>query len=137
MGSLSSSNAGFMSGSIGKDENDDSQFESISVGNYLIIGGFYGAIIRHDKKLLVNTDAKEDYERSVLHFIKDGRVVRLDFVALNTQMYVGAGGLVDSRTARVSARSAKYMLKKYPKYVRDKGTRSTSAGEGHHEISLI
>jgi hypothetical protein len=68
----------------------------VAVGLYYIIASFYGTIIRHSKDLLVGTADKEDYERSVLYFIKDGRVVRLDSVTADTDYYGEKGGLQET-----------------------------------------
>ena len=136
-GLYSVANAGFMSGLINEEDDDESVKERISVGNWFIAGVFYGAIIRHDPKLLVHNADKEDYERSVLHFIKDGRVVRLDFATTDTEAYRGAGGLVDQRTLKSSHQSAEYMIQTYPKYVRDMGTRKSGAFAGTREIRLV
>ncbi len=132
-GLYSVANAGFMSGSINKEYDEETVQERIAVGNCFIAGVFYGAIIRHAPKLLVHNADKEDYERSVLHFIKDGRVVRLEFATTDTKAYQGKGGLVDQRTSESSHQSAEYMLQTYPKYVRDMGTRKS----GQREIRLV
>jgi site-specific DNA-cytosine methylase len=131
------SNAGFMTGLISQEDDDETIKERISVGNWFIAGVFFGAIIRHDPKLLVHNADKEDYERSVLHFIKDGRVVRMDFMTADAIIYKGEGGLVDQRTKESSHISSEYMLKKYPKYVRDMGVRDKGQHAGVREIRLV
>ena len=98
-------------------DDDGDPVDSITVGHCYIIGSFFGAIIRHDPKLLVGTDDKEDNERSVLHYIKDGRVVRLDYATVKSAYYTEQGGLQETRTKETVKKGADYMLRKYPKYV--------------------
>jgi hypothetical protein len=108
----------------------------VSVGLYYIIASFYGAIIRHDKNLLCGTDDKEDYERSVQHYIKDGRVVRLSFATADTAYYKEPGGMNATRTSKTVSKGAEYMLKKYPKYCEDGGIRDKGQNKGMREIRL-
>lgn len=56
---------------------------------------------------------------------------------MDTKVYKGAGGLVDQRTIKSSHKSAEYMLKTYPRYVRDAGTRETGENKGVREIRLV
>lgn len=137
-GIYASSNAGFMSSSVGVSEGDleDHQIESISVGNCFIMGAFFGAVIRHDPKLLVHNDQKEDHERSILHFIKDGRVVRLDWAALKCPYNTGEGGLQDSRTLESIKQGAVYMVSNYPKYV-SIYERQSGPNRGHWEVKYL
>lgn len=137
-GIYAAGNAGFMSSTISMDDAklEDHQIESVSVGNFYIIGSFFGAIIRHDPKLLVGTADKEDNERSVLHFIKDGRVVRLDFATVKSGYYTEKGGLQETRTADTVKIGADYMLQHYPKYVRI-FPRNTGAHAGLWEVDHL
>lgn len=119
-GMYAAGNPGFMTGINFNDDSKDGHEENssaITIGNVYIIGSFFGAVIRHDPKLLVGCADKEDHERSVTHFIKDGRVVRLDFVTVESAYYKAKGGLQETRTADTVKIGADYMLKKYPKYV--------------------
>ena len=110
--------------------------DKIQVGLYFIVGSFYGTIIRRSDDLVIGTSDKEDYERSVQHFIKDGRVVRLDFITADTNYYGEKGGLQETRTQATVEAGAHYMLKKYPKFCRDMGKREKGAKKGMHEIEL-
>lgn len=111
--------------------------ERISVGLYYIIASFYGNIIRHSEDLIIGTADKEDYERSVQHFIKDGRVVRLSFATAETNYYTEKGGLQETRTPATVEAGARYMLKRYPKYCFDKGKRTKGKAKGMYEIGLL
>lgn len=116
--------------------NDYFMKNRVAVGLYYIIASFYGAIIRHGKDLECGTDDKEDYERSVQHFIKDGRVVRLDFATADTAYYKEPGGMNATRTGNTVSKGAEYMLKKYPKYCEDAGFRNKGQNKGMREIRL-
>ena len=110
--------------------------QKISIGLYYIIASFYGNIIRHSDDLIIGTADKEDYERSVQHFIKDGRVVRLCFATANTDYYNEKGGLQETRNKATVKAGAEYMLKKYPRYCSDAGERTKGKMKGMYEIKL-
>ena len=133
-GIYAAGNAGFMAGMDSDPEADPSGENSaaITIGNVYIIGSFFGAIIRHDPKLLVGCADKEDHERSVTHFIKDGRVVRLDFATVESGYYTEKGGLQETRTDETVRVGAEYMLKHYPKYVKVYQRPSTGYWEVKH-----
>ena len=97
----------------------------------LIVGGAYG-IINPGSELRVSIEYKEDYERCILMYLKDGGTIRFDYITLVTGFYKGAGGLVDSRTKQNVEESAKALLTKYPDYVKLK--KSTKLG--YMEVSL-
>jgi len=110
------------------DEGDDNPDE-IVVGNQYIIGSFFGAVIRHQKNLLVGCSDKEDHERSVLHFIQDGRTVKLKYLTVKSNYYGEPGGLQATRTLDTVASGAKYMQEHYPKFVRiEKHTKTIKNG---------
>jgi hypothetical protein len=59
------------------------------------IGAFYGYINRYDEDLkltLTREGNKEDVERSILYWLKDGKTLRFNKVAFKTKYY-GVGGL--------------------------------------------
>jgi len=63
----------------------------------IIVGAFYGVINRPECEQLNLTltsenDAKEDVERSIKYFIKDGIVLRFNKVAIKTKYYGADGG---------------------------------------------
>jgi hypothetical protein len=111
--------------------------QNISIGLYYIIASFYGNIIRHSDDLIIGTADKEDYERSVQHFVKDGRVVRLCFATANTDYYNEKGGLQETRNKATVKAGAEYMLRKYSKYCSDAGERTKGKMKGMYEIRLI
>lgn len=141
-GMYAASNPGFMVGidfDEDREDGDEENSSAITIGNVYIIGSFFGAVIRHDPKLLVGCADKEDHERSVTHFIKDGRVVRLDFVTVksdygtqSTSENHAKGGLQETRTHETVKDGADYMLQNYPKYVRIRQRRTTGYWEVKH-----
>jgi hypothetical protein len=58
-------------------------------------GSFFGVI---NKRVSVETNYAEDYERSVRHWILEGKILRLEFIGLSTKYYKEQGGLQETRT---------------------------------------
>lgn len=77
-----------------------------------IIGCFYGII--NDKSISVSLDDKEDYERSILFFLKYGKNMRYNWIAPITRYYKQKGGMQEKRTVENVHLSAKYLADKYP-----------------------
>ena len=105
--------------------------EDISVGLYYIIGSCWGMITRHDNDLAVTLDDKEDFERTLQHYVKDGKVVRLDDITCKTKYY-GIGGMQEERTEERITKSAEDLVRRFPglcsMFVRDT--------TGHAELRL-
>ena len=81
-----------------------------------IVGGFMGII---NKKRKVHLDWKEDYELSLEAYIKDGGLIRFNRVCVNHHLYTKTGGIGKSQEDRMNdyKMAAKWLIKKYPKYV--------------------
>lgn len=79
-----------------------------------LIGVIHGYINRHSQDLTININAetKEDYERTILHYLKDGGVVRFNNVTFKTK-FNAIGGLGVDRYER-NKQSALYLECKYP-----------------------
>lgn len=103
----------------------------IAVGLYYVIGSCWGVINRHDEDLRVTLDDKEDYERTLQHYIKDGKVVRLDDVTVKTKYY-GTGGMAEARNADTITFGAEDLVRRFPElctmYIRET--------TGHAELRL-
>jgi hypothetical protein len=82
-----------------------------------IVGGFMGII---NKKRKVHLDWKEDYELSLEAYIKDGGLIRFNRVCVNHHLYTKTGGIGKSQEDRMNdyKMAAKWLIKKYPKYVK-------------------
>ena len=94
------------------------------IGLYYISGAFWGCINSHGDEVAVTLDEKEDYERTLLHFVKDGKVCRLDYVTIDTKNNHGQpGGMQAERTTDRVLESARDLAKRFPKlcttYVRN------------------
>jgi len=88
-------------------------------GRYFIIGSFTGIKIsnlRYDPVLRV----KEDYDFVLQHCLQDGGVVRLDYIVGDCKHYSNTGGCCEVRKENpvVEAEAVKYLLKKWPRYLR-------------------
>jgi hypothetical protein len=83
-----------------------------------VIGTFNGCFNPGTKgpkgvKLELEMD-KEDYERSIRFYLRDGAVVRLRNVAPKTAYYTEKGGNQEFRTMKTVAEGAKKLVKMFP-----------------------
>jgi len=84
-----------------------------------IIGTMYGFINRHDPKLQPSSSIKEkeDYETSILYYLKDGGVVRYNNVTIKTKFHAEGGlGKTEGRF-QANKEAAAYLAKTYPDLV--------------------
>ncbi len=79
-----------------------------------ICGGLFGTTLRHDPCELVALDDKEDFERSLRFYDRDGTVARVEHVALLTQGYTAPGGMQDTRSAARVDESARWLHAQFP-----------------------
>lgn len=88
-----------------------------SRGLSFIIGALHGYIVRHDKSLEPSplSEGKEDYEQSILYYLKDGGVLRFNNIGIKTK-FLAKGGLGEDRFER-NKKSAKYLQRTYPDLV--------------------
>jgi hypothetical protein len=82
----------------------------------LIVGPCWGNINRHDTDLSLTIDEKEDVERTLQYYVKDGGVVRFNNISVQTNYYTTKGGMQSSGRDRKkdALESAHYLNKKYP-----------------------
>jgi len=105
--------------------------EKIRSGLSFIIGQFFGAINHHDEVL--GAEIKEDYERSIQRYLKDGRVLRFEFLtAVAGKVGGNKGGLQVMDRAAMNERGTDYLLANYPEFVVLKKPRAN----GYREIRL-
>jgi regulator of replication initiation timing len=103
-----------------------------------IVGPCFGIINRHDSRLKLTLDEKENVERTLQYWSLDGKVLRLNNITLRTQYYKTPGGMqhsLERRDARKvhAMKSAEILHKRYPKLTKIYlGKKS-----GHPEIKLI
>jgi hypothetical protein len=82
-----------------------------------LIGCMFGYINRHLKCLQpsIHAETKEDYEQTILYYLKDGGVLRFNDITVKTK-FNALGGLGTERFER-NKTSAEYLQKKYPDIV--------------------
>ncbi len=101
------------------------------IGLYYAYGAHYGVLNRPD--LEVTLEAKEDYERTLLHYESDGGVLRFDFFSMHASK-VGKtpGGLQDTLIDRetIAIAEAQALMTRWPALVQPNRRR------GGHEILL-
>lgn len=85
------------------------QKKEIRTGLTFIIGCFYGIVNRRIVPLIENPN-KEDVERSIQYFIRDGTVLRFDRVAVKTWFFA-AGGIGSFKNRLEPSREACDLLK--------------------------
>ena len=78
-----------------------------------IMGGFTG-VVNNKKAEIRSIDDKEDYERSIKYYLKDGGVLRFNNICVRTRCYTEPGGMQINRTKDRIYESALYLAKKYP-----------------------
>jgi hypothetical protein len=93
--------------------------EALSTDLKYIIGCLYGIIVRNIPELKLNISRegnKEDVERSILYWLKDGKVLRYNRIAPNTKYYGTDGGGLGKLKDRLEPmeRISKKINEKYP-----------------------
>lgn len=87
----------------------------IECGLQFIVGVFYGVINRRGITPSLESKCKEDVERSILYYLKDGNVVRFGRVGVKTKYYGKEGGLGNFKSRLEVGRLASvYLQEKYP-----------------------
>lgn len=85
-----------------------------------IIGTLYGFINRKSEDLLPSSKIteKEDYEQSILYYLKDGGVVRFNGVTVKQKKHsVGGLGKINQRI-EANQIASDYLCKTYPQFVK-------------------
>lgn len=85
------------------------------------IGRIFGFI--NTKDIYTVDDCRDDYERSILYYERDGGIIRFNKYVCDADTYIGAGGLAEIRTIDKMKKSVDYMLNTYPQYVGVKKTK--------------
>ena len=81
-----------------------------------IVGPMFGMINRHRPDLQLTVDEKENSERTLQHWVIDGKVLRFNNIGLETNYYKNKGGMQDEGKDRKeeALKSATYLHHKYP-----------------------
>ena len=90
----------------------------ITLDLQFLVGPMWGKINRHDKTLQLKLNEKEDFERTLRHYHKDGAVMRFWNITINTPYYKEPGGMQAENKDRYKEAeiSANFLVKKFPKY---------------------
>ena len=78
-------------------------------------GSFFGII---NKRISVETNYAEDYERSIKHWIAEGKLLRLEFIGLSTKYYKEQGGLQETRTPENNTSHKQRLVDLFPQHVK-------------------
>jgi hypothetical protein len=89
---------------------------SISDGLVFLYGCAFGLFNRHDLK--TDSDFKEDYERCLLAYEKEGKMIRLNWVAPIQSYRSGKGGLNESRTYDKEVSECMKLQNRFPDLVK-------------------
>lgn len=81
-----------------------------------IVGAFWGQI-NPGKEVRIHLQSKEDYERTLQFWKKDGVVIRFNNVSPQTAYYKTPGGLQLQRTKEKIEDEVKFLQKHYPEYI--------------------
>jgi ribosomal protein L31E len=103
----------------------------ISYDLKFLIGFFTGVINSHKAEKRTISD-KEDYERTIKYYLKDGGVIRFNNISCNTRCYKEPGGIQADRKKENSRVNANILIKNYPNLVSINDSRNS----GFVEIRL-
>jgi hypothetical protein len=92
------------------------------------IGSFWGCL-NPGSEIQLERSEKEDYERTIKFFVKDGAVVRLNFVSPKTAYYKEPGGMQTRDRLKHQHAAVKALVKKYPQFVKSNPTRKSGFPE--------
>lgn len=96
--------------------------EGIGVGLYFCIGVLWGHVIRHDEDLMLTVTEKEDYQRTLQYYVKDGAVARLNNIHAKS-VYLKTPGGIKTRTLETNMIAAQTLVDTYPElctmYIRE------------------
>lgn len=79
-----------------------------------IEAGIFGTTLVGEPYQLVTLDDKEDYERSIRHYLHDGVIARIDWYTFRANYYTEPGGLQATRTPERIDWSARELARRYP-----------------------
>jgi len=94
------------------------------------IGRIFG--FNNTKDVVCGDDMRDDYERSILYYDRDGGIIRFNNYVCDADTYSSKGGLAEMRDIEKMEKSCSYMEKTYPNYVRKKNCKSK-----YREIRLV
>ena len=98
---------------------------------FLIANAFGFISTKNNKKLLLHSESKTDYERSVLYYLNYGGTMRFNNICAKTNNLKNKGGLNDDLVNRLEneALGVYYLLNMYPEYFQYKNYHSSPYDE--------
>ena len=99
-----------------------------------IAGGFYGIINRKSKDLKLWVEEKEDILKTLQYFVKDGIVIRYNFIGMKTKNYATGGISANIDRVKSSKSAVEKINEKYPTLTRIEKPTKTNP---HFEIKLM
>ena len=97
-----------------------------------IVGSFWGQI-NPGPQIHITLESKEDYQRTILFYLMDNSVIRLNFASPQTAYYKTPGGLQETRSFDKIQKEVDYLVATYPNLVALNPRRKT----GFPEIRLL
>ena len=94
-----------------------SQSKSVSEGLSYCVGAFFGQRNTRDILLTPGYDSIEDRERTILRYLRDGKVLRFNHVGLKTK-YFAKGGLMSADRKTNHQIASEALVERYPELVR-------------------
>jgi len=107
---------------------------TVTTGLRFIIGSFWGCYNpKDDIRIDIGNGEKEDYQRTLQFWERDGLIVRLNFVAVQSATYATPGGLQEGNRLARERKTVKVMMKRWPQYIKMNPRRKS----GYPEIRLV
>lgn len=108
--------------------------DTVSHNFKFIIGSAFGFI--NNPEIVRTISEKDDYDFTVLNFIKDKIVIRYNYISIKTYYYKTKGGLQQqSNRLEEQEKAVSYLLDKYPKYFGRK--RNSKTGYPELRIKIL
>ena len=81
-----------------------------------LINHFFGFIVNKNKSIIIHTDCKSDYEKSIIFYKEYGKMLRFNHIVCKTCNYKNVGGIDNKTRFDQETESADYLLINYPDY---------------------
>ena len=108
--------------------------KAVSTDFKFIIGSFWGCYNPGTEiQVPYGIGEKEDYQRTILFWERDHKIVRINDVAIQTATYKTEGGLQEGDRLSREKKTVKAMLKKWPEYIKLNPSRKSD----YPELRLI
>ena len=90
-----------------------------------LINHFWGCIVNKDKPIIINTDFKCDYEKSILFYKEYSKMLRYNHIVCKTKNYdKNIGGFDYHNRYKLEKDAVEFLMISYPEYVDIKNCKS-------------